>query len=574
MAQIRIPMNSPANCRHNNNVLPEARPSLFTNGTMHLFIFCAILLTSLRQQLHAQTYYRDSTFGALGIAIPNSYSYPLGARSHQARKILLQPDGKILLVGAIAGQTPVEIVRLNINGTVDTTYGQRGYFQGYGLSGQTLHFVDAALAPDGKVMVCYLAISASLSNTMLYRISANGTLDNTFGAGGQVTLTDGPSSGLNRILFQPDGKAILGGSKNIGQVNYYVIYRLNTNGAPDNTFGLNGRIENTYPQYAAASTVAAALARQKDGKILMFTFISPATAAGARSAVIRFKTNGTVDSGFAVNGCREIDSTDLVPSMALATDSVTGDIYAFASAETPQPSIVKLNANGALVNSFGANGHAVVNAVSFSQVQGVYGYPASMLRQTNGKFLFAGISDTGAASHTVICRLDANGQLDNSFCNAGILALPRNVRDVHMAAAVQANGDILLAGTTYGKMANRFPWDSTFMYVMRITDGSKPIVHQGIATRVSASGNIHAYPNPVDGGNIHLSYDGIDPATALRVDLCDMAGRIISTWSFPVGTASGQLDLISAHALPAGMYLLKAYSGAAGYPVIRLTVAR
>ncbi len=96
----------------------------------------------------------------------------------------------------------------------------------------------------------------------------NGTLDNTFGSGGIVTITFAPSSD---IAIKSDGK-IIGASTN-GNATTTVkggIFRFNTNGSIDNTFNNDGMTFIIIPgRDAVSNDNGYAVAIQPDKKIIV-----------------------------------------------------------------------------------------------------------------------------------------------------------------------------------------------------------------------------------------------------------------------------------------------------------------
>ncbi len=100
----------------------------------------------------------------------------------------LQPDGKILLAGNIGADFAV--VRLNANGTLDTTFDGDGVVRdGPERRGRTAYGV--AVAPDGKIVAVGAVAEGSATDQRLVvaRYNADGTPDAGFGTGGVVSAT-------------------------------------------------------------------------------------------------------------------------------------------------------------------------------------------------------------------------------------------------------------------------------------------------------------------------------------------------------------------------------------------------
>jgi uncharacterized delta-60 repeat protein len=121
----------------------------------------------------------DQTFGTAGWT--SDYS---GEQSEGGGHLRVQPDDKIVVVArtqAGAGQTNVEVIRLNANGSLDTSFGDSGVAStviGYSTTHSTL-----ALGPDGAIVVVADAYDEIGNSAMLIKISPAGVVDTLFGFG-------------------------------------------------------------------------------------------------------------------------------------------------------------------------------------------------------------------------------------------------------------------------------------------------------------------------------------------------------------------------------------------------------
>lgn len=125
-------------------------------------------------------------------------------------KALLQPDGKILLAGAVSSGDPdVWMARFRPNGRPDTTFGNNGVVITDFLPGANDVAHSIALSPDGKIrLVGYLG---SPTNFLVARYSATGVFEESttfpFTANEYAEATD--------VALQADGKiVVVGRTKN------------------------------------------------------------------------------------------------------------------------------------------------------------------------------------------------------------------------------------------------------------------------------------------------------------------------------------------------------------------------
>jgi uncharacterized delta-60 repeat protein len=198
----------------------------------------------------------DATFGSGGKVInPGQIHLPA---------LLIQPDGKIITAGAthpISITEDFAVVRYNADGSLDTSFGSGGYAVNGEGEAQTL-----LLQPDGKiVLVGFITLFRNGSDFLLARFNPDGTVDQTFGNGGRVqtSFTSGRNSDdhANAAVLQPDGKIIVTGA--ISGVPT-VLIRYNSNGSTDTSFGLDGSVLTPN-----SNTPARNVLLQPDGKIVI-----------------------------------------------------------------------------------------------------------------------------------------------------------------------------------------------------------------------------------------------------------------------------------------------------------------
>jgi uncharacterized delta-60 repeat protein len=127
----------------------------------------------------------------------------------QVKTSALQPDGKVLIGGLfskVQGVERVGIARLNTDGNLDSSF--------VPAAGIVFNAKKVILQPDGKIIVV-----ATYSNVNLVRLNSDGSLDNTFNPDHTISidgLDDGAGNATNRgevksALLQPDGKIVVVG---------------------------------------------------------------------------------------------------------------------------------------------------------------------------------------------------------------------------------------------------------------------------------------------------------------------------------------------------------------------------
>ena len=79
-----------------------------------------------------------------------------------------------------------------------------------------------------------------------------------------------------------------------------VVSRFDSSGNPDLTFGTSGTATFTHPQILSAYSYE--IIQQSDGKLLVAGSAETNSALGYEMAVVRFNTDGSIDTGFGDNG--------------------------------------------------------------------------------------------------------------------------------------------------------------------------------------------------------------------------------------------------------------------------------
>jgi uncharacterized delta-60 repeat protein len=377
----------------------------------------------------------DTSFGNGGKVIT-----PIPGGISQPTRVRIQPDGKIVAVGFDSqngfANTISFLVRHNTDGTIDNSFGINGSVVVVASSEETT-FQDFVILPDGKFLVTGYKFGLTSVVVVLYRYTANGTLDATFGTNGVVTT---PVDGLfgRRIVLQPDGKFVVGcGTYYAGSYGVAVVVRYNPNGTLDATFGTSGITTLSGFQNIGEILV------QTDGKLL----VAGDTGSGSNRNifVLRHNPNGTLDSGFGANGIVQTDvdnQSNAVGGMALQPDGkiiVNGENRNSANI-VASSSIVRYNANGTLDNAFGANGIVRITESQSSSIA------KALAIQQNGKILTAGERNGTFA----LSRYNSDGTIDASFGTNGVVITPIGnypEYDAIVSIALQTDGKIVAVGS-------------------------------------------------------------------------------------------------------------------------------
>ncbi len=151
----------------------------------------------------------DPTFGTGGMAITD-----FGRPDEWANALTIQPDGKIIQCGYSGSPYQIALARFLDDGTPDTTFNTTGKV----LTSVSTHAEGNAIAlqTDGKIVVAGEAWIGSNHEFCIVRYNIDGLADTTFGTNGSVTTDFGTNGDKAKgVAIQTDGKIVAVGGTSI-----------------------------------------------------------------------------------------------------------------------------------------------------------------------------------------------------------------------------------------------------------------------------------------------------------------------------------------------------------------------
>jgi uncharacterized delta-60 repeat protein len=146
----------------------------------------------------------------------------------------IQADGRIVVGGAFDQFNSTSrkyLVRLNSNGTIQTSFSSS---LGSGFNGAIL---KTSIQTDGRILVggMFTALNGTTRNGLV-RLNTNGTIQTSFSS----SLGSGFNNPVWAISTQPDGKILVGGQFTaLNGITRNRFVRLNANGTVDTAFSTN-----------------------------------------------------------------------------------------------------------------------------------------------------------------------------------------------------------------------------------------------------------------------------------------------------------------------------------------------
>lgn len=404
--------------------------------------FLVVSLFSI--SLHAQSGFPDPTFGLNGVVISStSVGYDSGY------SIAVQPDGKILVSGesqngTVEGDYNILLLRYNPDGSLDTGFGSGGIVirpvsTYWDLSGSVL------VQPDGKIVVGGNGWTGSTFDFVALRYNADGTPDNSFGAGGMAFFPVGPSQdNAWDCALQTDGKILLTGPVHNGANYDFGLARLNPDGSLDAGFGNGGKVVTPM---GPGDDFSWSSALQSDGKILT----TGRSSGGGPSvvALARYYPNGTLDDTFGSGGKVTTSIGGVADRGRIVLVQADGKILVGGQSTIGASDdflVLRYNADGSPDPSFGANGVVTTPVGTGEDILW------DLILQPNGKVIAAGYGISPISGYDfALVRYNSNGSLDPTFGVNGISFMPVSLgSDFGISAALQSDGKIVMTGASVG----------------------------------------------------------------------------------------------------------------------------
>lgn len=358
-------------------------------------------------------------------------------------------------------------VSFGIGGKVTTTF-DSGYIES----------ATSAIQTDGKIILGGLEVNKDMSNPgfAIVRYLNNGNIDSSFGINGKATL-DSLNYNAGCIVLQSDGKILAAAPQEYflyfgNYTSRFVLARFLSNGKFDSTFGSNGLVHT--PFLGGDYAEGCSMALQPDGKILFTGNLNFESLYNFE--LIRYNSNGTLDSSFGENGKVEPSESDLygTPGIVLLNN---GKIL--ISTNENGITFFKFNQDGTRDSAFGNYGIVKTHVNYYDSADNFGAAGASIILQ-NDKIIATGDTIIAGKQEMMIARFTLNGEIDSAFGINGKTMASFDGRAIKNSVALQSDGSIVAAGVD-------FKMDSSFFAMARFKKNGLIDKSFGINGKVSTS---------------------------------------------------------------------------------------
>ncbi len=370
----------------------------------------------------------DKTFAQTGF-INSSSIGGVQTNSNIFNKCVVDSQDRIIIVGRKDDPQGPEfcdgfIMRLNQDGTLDTTFNGQGFINSETIGGaqtNSFEFHDCALDSQGKIIV--IGYTNNLKGIIL-KLNVDGTLDTTFNAPdgfiNDSTIDDEQTDcvALNKCFITQDDKIIIAGYASIPAVDGSVgfMLRLNSDGTRDIDFNETGFINtNTISGQTIQADTYRSCVVDDQGNIF---FVG--RSEFNKGVIVKLKSNGVLDTSFNRTG---FVNSSIVDGVELASNCFFSCLldnqgrlvvagYSDVGQGIVEGFVMRLNKDGTLDSKFND-----VGFIKFTSVKGVainVRYFKQCILDRWQRLIFVGVTIVGQTACPTVVRLLSNGSLESS----------------------------------------------------------------------------------------------------------------------------------------------------------------
>ncbi|AFY00900.1 hypothetical protein Bdt_1201 [Bdellovibrio bacteriovorus str. Tiberius] len=235
--------------------------------------------------------------------------------SSSINNLVVDASGKIYLAGTTNYQ--LEIMSMNADGSVNTSFGSQGYFRSrtptYGEDSQMVLFNQSGVDYI-QLVSTYIDYTTFGNRLLVSRLTSQGSAVNSFGTNGEVNIAMPDNTVLKNILRHSDGSfsIVFMYDRWPSQIR---ILKLTANGAVDASYGDNGQaihMESPDDHDYLASTV------DSSGRVVV---LARDLTGDYINKIWRTTTTGLADTSFNTTGMVTLNSVTPQAFVTIVTDT-------------------------------------------------------------------------------------------------------------------------------------------------------------------------------------------------------------------------------------------------------------
>ncbi|MBX7182282.1 MAG: T9SS type A sorting domain-containing protein [Bacteroidia bacterium] len=349
----------------------------------------------------------DNTFNDTGsVTFTNfqeSYAYALANEANQQLLVAgTSADPNYAFSGLVA--------KLNANGNLVPEFGTGGWVN-YRFNGDT-YFYSMKVLQNHQILLAGTAIDTAYNNVpIVVRLNENGSLDSTFGVNGVASVpVNELDNRFNKLVVHPDGSIFAAGHFGNpitidGQTDFDILVaKFTPSGQPDSSFSGDGilidRVSNDYLDDIFG------LALTDNGSVIIAGYTTK-NDFSYDAILLQYDENGVLDNSFATNGLYRFDAgaQDVFSDVLIQDD---GSIVAVGTSggfffDNRDFLVIRLKDNGNTDSQFGVDG------VVTTEIMGFMDEANAVCLDSDGKLIVAGKTNNGDQNDACVVRYWGQG---------------------------------------------------------------------------------------------------------------------------------------------------------------------
>jgi len=418
-------------------------------------------------------------------------------------------------------------------GTLDLDFGDAGIvLLDHNYNSQNNSIKGSAVQDDGKLVFGGWSYGNDASGYNFIRLMPDGTRDNTFGTNGVVVIKPGSSCEIWDVCIQEDDKIVGIGSAedSIYSNSIMAVVRINTDGIPDDGFGVNGIVEiDLGPD---TDIFGHTLTIQNDGKILACGNVS--SIPDFQSIICRLNQDGSLDHTFGDKGIVLFDIADKIEylnSIEIQNGNIIVGGHSYDEDWNIYITICRFLMDGTFDTGFG-NGGIVLRDIPAQIDELSELFIGKVCLAPDGKIIYAGFVDGDLDEDFSVFRFMVDGNIDNSFGNNGMSVTNIEEKAYAQAVVAQNDGKIIAGGYRNSSLG----YDADFTLVRYLEngdpdslfgmDGTGIVIHNISTTTPPSEDKINCLSLQPDGKIVAAGYAYTDPPTFIDFAVARYNGDI------------------------------------------------
>ncbi len=324
------------------------------------------------------------------------------------------------------------LIKCNPEGEIDLSFGNNGIVE-YNLYNLESTSTDMLIQEDGKIVIVGNLVDGATTYVYVLRSNVNGLIDSTFGNNGVFLFNPGNDNYSKTIIQTDDNSFIVGCQTVLSPTSRdFMLLKLSPNGVLDANFGNNGVVVT---DVLGKDDFLQRITTDSNNNIYALGHVLLASPVNGINyfefGLVKYNSIGTLDTAFGNNGKTNFNldyySSDNFPNYIKVNDDnsiyVAGHTHDNEGGDYELYKLAKLNSNGSLDQTFGDEGVVIV-------LGGTILLPSQPVEQVNGKLLINAYKivyqSPPPTYNNLLTRVNIDGTIDLNFATQGALELDSN----------------------------------------------------------------------------------------------------------------------------------------------------